>query len=96
MALLEGHVLAALGLPVLGKSLVELHVQFARRVIRHIEQGHVLGPSRCCAQGQSGGCEGKLDKVAAKVHWVVPVVLKSDEWILEAALQNWNYCVFSF
>ena len=32
-----------LGLPVLGEGLVVVHVQFARRVVRHVEQGHGSG-----------------------------------------------------
>ena len=71
VALLDGHVLAGLGLPVLGKGLVELHVQLAGGVVRHIEQRHRLCKRRQCGQRQSAckGCgQWKLDKVAAKVH----------------------------
>ena len=99
VALLDGHVLAGLGLPVLGKRLVELHIQLARRVVRHIEQRHRLCKRRQCHQGQTahqGGGEGKLDKVAAKVHgrasFVNVLRCKSPmERILEGPLQNWNY-----
>jgi hypothetical protein len=71
--LLDGHVLSGLALPVFGKGGVELHIQLARRVVRHIQQGHGrrLGQRAGAAQGQSGGgggSQGKLDKVAAKAH----------------------------
>ncbi|MNV77685.1 hypothetical protein D3C71_1711270 [compost metagenome] len=71
MALLEAHVLAGLGLPVLGECLVEVHIQLAGGVVRHIEQRHGLRKRRQSRQGQTayqGSSKGKLDKVAAKVH----------------------------
>ena len=71
VALLDGNVLAGLGLPVLGKGLVELHVQLAGGVVRDVEQRHRLCKRRQCGQRQSAckGCgQWKLDKVAAIVH----------------------------
>ena len=55
VALLDGHVLAGFGLPVLGKRGVEFHVQLAGRVVRHVEQ-RGLGRSHGNG-GQSDGTE---------------------------------------
>ncbi|MNK73376.1 hypothetical protein D3C87_928710 [compost metagenome] len=79
--LLDAHVLAGLGLPVLGEGLVVVHVQLAGRVVRHVQQRHgalgtrrTLRKRRQCRQGQGtghAGTQGKLDKVAAKAHGVL-------------------------
>ena len=60
-----------LGLPVLGKRLIELYVQLAGGVVGDVEQRHRLCKRWQCGQRQSAckGCgQWKLDKVAAKVH----------------------------
>jgi hypothetical protein len=54
LRLLEGHVLAGLGLPVFGKCGVVLNVQFACRVVGDVEKRDGL---LCKAwRGQAGKC----------------------------------------
>ena len=46
MRLLDRNLVAGLGLPVFRESLVEVFVQFARGIIRNVEQRDVLGQKR--------------------------------------------------
>ena len=56
MRLLDGHVLTGLCFPVFGKGRVELAVQLASRVIRHIEQGDRRGLRRGQTAHSHQGC----------------------------------------
>ena len=61
MRLLDGDVVAGLGLPMARKRLVEILVQLAGRVVGHVEQGDVRGEGGGLAQASyQGQCSGDL------------------------------------
>ena len=105
VALLDGHVLAGLGFPGLGKSGVDVDVELARGVVGHIEQAQILslrlgrGGQWQPAQGQGGEAALQREMAARNRHGGFLPVHRLGTWAIRKAScparfhsQNNHFC----
>ncbi len=66
VGLFDGDLVTGLLLPVLGKCIVEIGIQFTGRIVGYVQQRDICGKGRKggdkCQDGYGQGCEGLFDE----------------------------------